>query len=132
MDTCDQIWNRAAEVDLDGFTPHAGDLALRDVILFDGSVNNGGLINAVEMYAEDEEFPINTIIESFRTIGFDNVAKLIETAHAEWLKATKSDDNEALENLELALDPQYELDGENIEERLRELLASSPNIFASI
>lgn len=132
LDTCDEIWNRATEMAHNNFTPRLGDSALRDVLMFDGSVNNGGLLNAVETYSEDTDFPLATIIASYRALGLTEVAELITTALTLWIEASESDSSQALEDLELALDPQYVLETEEIEQRLRELHKVSPELFAAI
>ena len=126
MDAND-IWERALDYDVELSAP--GDVALRDVLTFDGSAQNGGLVDAVESYLQDEEFPLARVVDSYRFLGMDATAALVDGAR-EQFEAADGDD-ESLEHLELTLDPQYPLDGEDISERLTAKLAADPGAFTA-
>ena len=46
------VWNRALDFDALPEATSPGDIALRDVLTFHGAVQNGGLVNAIEMHLE--------------------------------------------------------------------------------
>lgn len=121
-----EVWDRALDYGTDCSAP--GDRALRDALTFHGSVENGGLLNAVESYAEDSEFPLPRVIEAYRYFGLDSTASLITTCATE-RRATSDNDWKALERLELRFDPQYSPDDDELTASLEAKLTTSPGDF---
>lgn len=126
MHDADEVWQRALEYDR-GVSAR-GDRALRDLVTFHGSVANGGLLNAVESYSEDVEFPLARVIDAYRYFGREDVSALIRQCLAE-RGAVGEDDWDALERLELRVDPQYTLEDEDLTAALHTRLADSPGDF---
>ena len=126
MHDTDEVWNRAVEYERGVTAP--GDLALRDLLTFHGSVQNGGLVDAVGNYAEDLEFPLPRVIDGYRYFGMDGVATLISEC-AEEREAVGDEDWDAMERLELRFDPRYTLDDEDLTASLRGRLSASPGDF---
>ena len=126
MHDADEVWNRAMEYER-GLAAQ-GDRALRDLLTFHGSVQNGGLVDAVGNYAEDLEFPLARVIDGYRYFGMDGVAALISEC-AEERGAFGEGDWDAMERLELRFDPQYTLDDEDLTDSLRGRLSASPADF---
>lgn len=126
MRDADEVWNRAVEYETDLCA--RGDRALRDLLTFHGTVQNGGLVDAVANYAEDLEFPVARVIDGYRYFGMDGVATLIR-ACAEARRAIGEEDWDSLERLEMHFDPQYTLDDEDLTGALRARLSDSPADF---
>lgn len=121
-----EVWDRALDHGAD--CSARGDRALRNALIFHGSVENGGLLNAVESYAEDSEFPLPRIIEAYRYFGLDSAASLIIACATE-RRATDDNDWKALERLELRFDPQYSPDDDELTASLEVRLTTSPGDF---
>lgn len=128
-DTTDEVWNRALDYETEFST--RGDIALRDVLTFHGSVENSGLLNAVESYADDDEFPLPRILGAYRYFGLDAAVALISECTAA-CRATDDDDVDALERLELHFDPQYSIDDAALTAALAARLATFPDDFEPI
>ncbi len=127
MHDADEVWNRALEYEKN--LSAQGDRALRDLLTFHGSVQNGGLVDAVANYAEDAEFPVVRVIDAYRYFGMEAMAALISECLEEHL-AVGEEDWDAAERLELRFDPQYTVDDEDLTAPLRNLVATSPGDFA--
>ena len=80
----DALWNRACEWDAPAIRTHRGDEALHVVLTFDGSVNNGGLLDAVETYGEDREYPLSRVLQAYRFLGLEDAASIITRARQEF------------------------------------------------
>lgn len=120
MSTLDDIWNRAA----DGPSGTEGDDALAAVILFDGTVNNGGLTLCFDALSDDQ---ISAAIEGYRFFGFPAVADLITRVRREVADGLDE------EHVELVYDGQYfDLipDSETLQEALARVHAQEPGAFA--
>ena len=131
MTDSSEIWNRALEYDR-ALTAE-GDIALRDALTFDGSAQNGGLISAVEMYETDEEFPLDRVIEGFAYLGMPETARLISEARPRIAAAAAGTlGPDELDELETTRDPQYPVEGEDLEESLQRTLAAKPQAFAPL
>lgn len=128
MNTADGVWNRA--LDYDANLVMAGDVALRDVVTLHGSVKNGGLTDALQSYESDEEFPLDRVIAGYEYLGFAEVAALIASARPRVTEAAS--DPDACEDLELTLDPQYDLKDEDLTRALRLKLEAAPGDFAPV
>ena len=127
MRDADQVWDRAVEYER-GLSAQ-GDLALRDVLTFHGSVHSGGLVDAVGNYVKDVNFPVARVIDAYRYFGSESMAALISECFTERL-AVGEEDADAAERLELRFDPQYMLDDEDLTALLRNRVATSPEDFA--
>jgi len=126
MDHAQGIWNRALDYDVDLTTP--GDQHLRAVLTFDGSAESGGLTSAVETYLDDEEFSVDQILSGLEYFGLPTTAALVATARDRLAEAEDSE----LEEMELSLDPQYPVVGEDLSAALDAKLATHPEDFAPI
>ncbi|MDO5634707.1 MAG: hypothetical protein Q4G34_07535 [Micrococcus sp.] len=126
MITADDAWDRA----LDYGTPleEPGDRALRTALTFHGSVANGGLLNAVQMYRDDEEFPLDAAIGAFEYFGLPETARLIQDCDDREEQA--QGDEDTLEALEEEFDPQYALEDDELSEALAVALRERPVDFA--
>lgn len=127
----DRIWNRACleYVRLkDVSNLREGDRALLAMILADGYVWNGGVLNAVEILHENGEF--EKAIEAFRYFGSSDVADFLIEARTIYL--TKED----LGACEVALDERYWAllpnNGEELTSRFEAVLLEKPWAFAPL
>lgn len=123
MNDLDCIWNRALDYDLAVTAP--GDRALRDVLTFDGTASNGGLLNAVESFSGDPEFPVERVIEAFHYFSMERTAMLVSSCAA----PRRSAEDRELESLEIEFDPQYPVAGEDISAALEVKLMAAPQAF---
>lgn len=124
----DEIWDRA--LDYDQVLTRPGDIALRNALTFDGLVQNGGLWYAVEVYAVDEEYPIDAIIDGYRTLGLESTASAIERAHAEYEQTYGIGDEEAWGDAEERITDEYPIDTDDIDAALARTYAQEPELFA--
>lgn len=122
MSDIDKIWNRAAA----GDGGEQGDEALAALLLFHGTVMNGGLVNALEVLDEEQ---IAAAIGGYRFFGFDDAAALIVEAQSEL------EDDADPEEVEESKDGEFfDLidDDETVYEALERKLAEDPAAFAPI
>lgn len=122
MSDIDKIWNRAAS----GDGGEQGDEALAALLLFHGTVMNGGLVNALEVLDEEQ---IASAVEGYRFFGFDDAAALIIETQVEL------EDDADPEELEESKDGEFfDLidDDETVYEALERKLADDPAAFAPI
>lgn len=124
------IWNRALEYDWAATRP--GDIALRNVLTFDGMVNNGGLWYAIEVHSADEEFPLDAIAEGYRTLGLEATAAAIERAGAEYEQTAGVGDEDAWGEAEERVNAEYGIDGDALWAALERTLAAEPELFAPL
>lgn len=127
MTTVDDIWDRAIGYVEEPTAP--GDRALRDVLTFHGTVMNGGLLNAVESYLDDEEYPLDRVVQGYTYLGLVQTAEVITEGRERFLAADRSS-LEELEALELDLDPRYEVEDEDLASQLAAKVAAHPGHFA--
>jgi hypothetical protein len=127
MSTVISVWNRAQDFDSHPSFSSPGDIALRDVLTFNDSVRNGGLTDAIGTYEDDDEYPLDRVVESYSYFGLDDVADVLREAREQ--VAAAGDDDEELEALELDLDPLYELEDEDIAQALEGRLEKAPEDF---
>ena len=127
MHDADEVYDRALQYERS--LSAQGDRALRDLLTFHGSVENGGLLDAVENYAKDEAFPVARVIDAYRYFGLEALASLISECLGERL-AVGEEDWAAGERLEFRFDPQYMLDDKDLTGALRKRVATSPGDFA--
>lgn len=126
MHDANEVYHRALDYERDLSAP--GDRALRDLLTFHGSVWNGGLLDAVENYAKDAEFPLARVIDAYRYFGMEAMAALAKECHDERL-AVDDEDSDAGEQLELRFDPRYTLDDEDLTAALHHRISISPGDF---
>jgi hypothetical protein len=126
----DDIWNRALDFDWDATL--AGDVALRNVLTFDGMVNNGGLWYAIEVHATDEEFPIHAIVDGYRTLGLETTAHTVERAHEEYEQTVGIGDDEAWADAEERITEEYTLEHDDLSDALERTLTQEPELFAPL
>lgn len=74
LSKADQFWNRAA-LESGGESALIGDRALADLLLFHGSVMNGGLEHAFHATCEGE---LGAAVNGFRFFGLGEVAFFLE------------------------------------------------------
>ena len=125
------LWNRACEWDAPAVRTHRGDGALHAVLTFHGSVQNGGLLDAVENYGEDGEYPMTRVLAAYRYLGLHDVASLLEAARREYVDLTAAGD-ERLGDAEERLNGTYTLDYDTIEAAVRATLQAHPEDFAPL
>ncbi|MGJ9373145.1 hypothetical protein [Nesterenkonia sp. CF4.4] len=123
MNDADFIWHRALDYDQKLTAP--GDRALRDVLTFDGTASNGGLLNAVESFSEDPEFPLERVIEGFQYFAMERTAILVSSCAARRRSAVDRE----LESIEIEFDPQYPVAGEDLSVALEAQLSTAPQAF---
>lgn len=126
-----RIWNRACLEFVclkDVSSLREGDRALLAMILADGYVWNGGVLNAVEVLHENGEF--EEAIEAFRYFGSSDVADFLIEARAIYLT------EEDLGEHEVALDKRYWAllpnDGADLTKRFESVLLEKPWAFAPL
>lgn len=131
----DSVWNRALDLDSPRDAGAAGDAALHTVLVFHGTVMNGGLFKAVESYADDETYPVDEVVEAYRFFDLETTAAAIERAAAEHeeLVANEDDDidDEAMEEAEERINGMYHLEDSDVEDALVMALQRDPDSFAS-
>ena len=127
MSIPEAVWNRALDFDALPEATSPGDIALRDVLTFHAAVQNGGLVNAIEMHLDDDEFPLARVISGYEYLGLDDVAETITEAQGRFVAA--DDDEEAIEALELEVDPMYEVEDEDLTQALEGRLRKVPEDF---
>lgn len=126
-----EVWNRALEYDVP--LTAEGDVALRNALTFDGSVQNGGLLDAIENYETDEDFPLDIVLQSYAFLGMTETARLIREARpkvAEAVAGALTDDE--IDALETGLNEQYPAEGEDLDEAFQRVLAERPQAFAPV
>ncbi|WP_337060823.1 DMP19 family protein [Kineococcus sp. G2] len=126
----DALWNRACEWDAPAIKTHRGDEALHVALTFHGSVMNGGLLNAVETYAEDPEYPLPRVLQAYRFLGLDAVASIIERARQEYEEVVGADGQMHEDVPEERIDASYPLDDDALSVAARAAVEASPNSFA--
>lgn len=120
--TANDIWNRAAA----GEGGEDGDNALAALLLFHGTVMNGGLANCLEVLDEEQ---VRNAISGYRFFGFEEAANLI-------VEALRDLDNDVdPEELEETYDGDFfDLvpDDEIVSEAFEAKLAEDPAAFAPV
>ncbi|MEV7646394.1 hypothetical protein [Arthrobacter sp. NPDC089319] len=122
----DDVWNRALDYEYDG--PLAeGDRALRDLLLLDGMVQNGGLLHAVEGLEPPE---LAAALAGYRWFGLEVLADGIAATAAEAAQAETLAQQEALEE---RADDLYsgEHGSDQIDPAFSTKLAERPDAFAA-
>lgn len=136
QETIDLVWNRALELDSPDDAAASGDGALHTLMVFHGTVMNGGLLNAVESHAADETYPIDAVAEAYRFFDLESAAAVIERAATEQeaLEANENDDidDDALEEAEERINEMYHLEDSDIEDALTMALLRDPEAFAPV
>ncbi|MCI2237221.1 hypothetical protein MO973_04060 [Paenibacillus sp. TRM 82003] len=128
----DALWNRACEWDAPAIRTHRGDEALHVALTFHGSVMNGGLLNAVESYGEDREYPLPRVLQAYRFLGLEDVASVIEQVRQEHEVLAAADDETRTDVPEERIDASYPLDDEALSAAARAAAEASPQSFAPI
>ena len=132
----DALWNRACEWDAPAIRTHRGDEALHVVLTFDGSVNNGGLLDAVETYGEDREYPLARVLQAYRFLGLQEAASIIARARQEFedFSATAEDVRGGVRGdvPEERINASYLLDTGALRAAVRATVQASPQSFAPL
>ncbi|WP_049821359.1 DMP19 family protein [Kineococcus radiotolerans] len=128
----DALWNRACEWDAPAIKTHRGDEALHVALTFHGSVMNGGLLDAVENYGEDLEYPLPRVLQAYRFLGLDAVASIIERARQEYEELAGADGQVHDDLTAERVDASYSLDGDALSAAARAVVEASPNGFAPL
>lgn len=71
-----RVWNRACSTG-DDSSLHAGDRALRNLLLVHGYVMNGGVFHALDCLSREE---LAAGVAGYRFFGFDELAALIQSS----------------------------------------------------
>lgn len=121
------VWHRA--LDLDALQGRDGDRALHDVQVFDGAAQNGGLLHAIEIHADDEEYPLDRVLVGLEHLGLEQTASLVRAAASRYA-ALDPDDLDAAEALEEEVEPSYSLGDDDLMAALDRTLAAEPDAFA--
>lgn len=124
----DELWNRACGFDSPALRTHPGDAALHVALVFHGSVMNGGLLDAVQTYSEDEEYPLPRVRQAYAYLGLEETAHAIEQAQREAAELTVTD----LEDAEARVDATYALEDGDLERAARRSIDRSPDAFAPL
>ncbi|MGO2659395.1 DMP19 family protein [Mycetocola reblochoni] len=140
VDTSERIWNRAADFSSPDEAEFRGDAALHRVLVFHGSVMNGGLFEAVRSYAHDEEYPLEAVTEAFGLLGAENVVGVVEAAEREIEELREEHDDEdeddesqaVWEEAEERVNGRYPLDDTDLERLLEAALIADPELFAPV
>jgi hypothetical protein len=122
------VWNRAADGEAPDMRP--GDVALARILSFHGIAEGDGCLTAVEELAGTETGVLDTMA-AFEYYAMPDASKAVDDTFLEWLRALKTDRDEAVEAVELAADERYA--GLDVEARLsaalEQKLADSPEDF---
>lgn len=136
QDAIDQIWNRAVEFDSPAEATAPGDAALHRILVFHGTVQNGGLLNAVEISNDDDSYPTDDVVEAYRFFGLEATAGAIEHAATEQAELAADEegdvDDETMEEAEERIDASYHLEDSDIEDALVTTAQSDPEAFAPV
>lgn len=125
-DDFNEVWNRACGFDSPALRTHPGDEALHVALVFHGSVMNGGLLDAVQSYRDDEEYPLPRVQQAHTYLGLDATAQVIDHARREVLELADSD----LEAAEGRIDATYTLEDDSLERAARSSIDNTPGAFA--
>lgn len=135
----DAIWNRAADFSGPSEATHRGDAALHRVLVFHGAVMNGGLFEAVQSFAHDDEYPLEDISAAYLLFGAEGVVGAIEAGEQELAELAQldeesdgDDDAEALEQAQERVNERYSCDDEELEQLFLVVLRSEPELFAPL
>ena len=127
------LWNRACQWDSPAIKTHRGDEALHVVLTFHGTVQNGGLLHAVETHGDDPgDYPLPRVLQAYRFLGLQDVASTIEQARREYESYRATADETSGEVLEERIDASYLLDYDALEAAVRATLQASPRSFAPL
>lgn len=124
----DIVWNRALDLESPVAADRPGDAALLTVLTFHGLVMNGGLLNAVELHANDPVYPADAVVEAYRFFGLDSAAGAIDNAVLE----ERDLDDEGREEAAERIDETYSLEDDDIEHALEVTFANDPDAFAPL
>lgn len=107
-----------------------GDVALAKILSFHGVAEGDGCLTAVEESAGTETGVLDTMA-AFEYYAMPDASKAVDDTFQEWLRALKTDRDEAVEAVELAADERYaRLDVEaRLSTALERKLADSPEDF---
>ena len=128
----DALWNRACEWDAPAIRTHRGDEALHVVLTFDGSVNNGGLLDAVETYGEDRDYPLSRVLQAYRFLGLEDAASTITRARQEFEDFSAMADDARGDVAEERINASYLLDTGALRAAVRATVQASPQSFAPL
>ncbi|GAA0311440.1 hypothetical protein GCM10009528_31150 [Kineococcus aurantiacus] len=128
----DALWNRACEWDAPAIRTHRGDEALHVVLTFDGSVHNGGLLNAVATYGEDPEYPLPRVLQAYRFLGLEDAASIIARARQEFEGFSAMADDARGDVAEERINASYVLDSGALSAAVRATVQASPQSFAPL
>lgn len=120
-DAFDELWNRACEVST-VTAPHQGDHALHTVLVFHGSVMNGGLLDAVEQYGSDPTYPLPVVLGAYRFLGMADLADRVEHVRIPSPDAAPEDRETAEEQVNAV----YDLDDSRLEQVVRQHVHDHP------
>jgi hypothetical protein len=99
----DVVWNRACDWYLKPFDARSGDLALRDMISFNGLAMNGGPLHAAETVGDDG---MTAALAAYRFFGLEDAANVVA-----WLvnavKQADPADADAAESIEFQANERY-------------------------
>ena len=126
LTVADRIWNRACLEDVSKL--REGDRALAGMVLADGLIMNGGVLNAVEVYHESA-YEMTAAIAGFLYFGLPEVVSLLAEAMELFLVG------EELEKHEVALDKRYWAlvrDDSALTARFEAVLRANPAAFAPL
>ncbi len=136
QETIDRVWSRALDFDTPGDAAYPGDAALHTLLVFHGTVLNGGLWNGIESHMDDEDYPIDAIVEAYRFFDLESAAATIERAATEYetllLNEDGDVDEEAFDEAEMRIDESYHLEDAAVEEALALGVQQDPDAFAPV
>lgn len=124
----DELWNRACGFDSPALRTHPGDEALHVVLVFHGSVMNGGLLDAVHIYSEDEEYPLPRVRQAYAYLGLEETARAIDQAQREVTELAEND----LEDAEERINSSYALEDDDLQRAARSSIDRAPDAFAPL
>lgn len=127
-DDFNELWNRACGFDSPALRTHPVDEALHVALVFHGSVMNGGLLDAVQTYSEDDEYPLPRVRQAYSYLGLDETAQAIDRAQREVTELTQTD----LEDAEARIDGTYTLEDDDLERAARSCVERAPDVFAPL
>ena len=123
-----ELWDRACGFDPPALRTHPGDEALHVALVFHGSVMNGGLLNAVQTYPDDEEYPLPRVRQAYDYLGLHEITRAIDQAQRESVEL----DDAGLGDAEARIDATYTLDDDALMRVARDCIDRSPDAFAPL
>ena len=127
------LWNRACQFDSPAISTHEGDAALHVALVFHGSVVNGGLLDAVESYGSDGNYPLPRVLRAYRFLGLDDLAQNIEAARREFEELSGAEHDPARwGQAEDRCNASYPLDDQRLVDAARAGTTRTPGSFAPV